>query len=84
MSELEGRLGFWSGETQERTGCQGAVPTPALRGPSTISTGPLDSCAISYLVFIFKAAFPFSLNKFSLKGDFYYSHKQKISITCHK
>lgn len=48
------------------------------------STGCLTTGAIIYLIFIFKASFPFYLNKFSLKGDFYYCHKWKISIAFHR
>lgn len=50
------------------------------------STPPRGACtigAVIYLIFIFKASFSFYLNKFSLKGDFYYRHKWKISSACH-
>ena len=53
------------------------------RTASTPAQGACTIGAVIYLIFIYKASFSFYLNKFSLKGDFYYCHKWKISIACH-
>lgn len=53
------------------------------RMASTPLQGACTIGAVIYLIFIFKAPFSFYLNKFSLKGDFYYRHKWKISSACH-
>lgn len=86
MLELEWGLNNQGGNSeQERTYQREGFPSSTFWGPPSQSLqNSRTTCTVIYLMFIFKASFPFYLKKFSLKGDFYYCHKQKISITCHK